>query len=95
MSLNPVIGLLRVDPLKDHLLDVVVQLNNVLDLFDFDTVISTSIYRLLPSGGSCVRRLTPMLMDPLCCIPPFSGQSDGWRLNSPPGFARRLAKMRY
>ena len=38
MSLNPVIGLLRVDPLKDHLLDVVVQLNNVLDLFDFDTV---------------------------------------------------------
>ena len=42
MSLNPVTGLLRVDPLgdmpKDHLSDAVAQLNNVLDLFDFDTV---------------------------------------------------------
>jgi len=42
MSLNPVTGLLRVDPFsgmpKDHLSDAVAQLNNVLDLFDFDTV---------------------------------------------------------
>ena len=42
MSLNPVTGLLRVDPLsgmpKDYLSDAVAQLNNVLDLFDFDTV---------------------------------------------------------
>ena len=87
-SLNPVTGLLRVDPLsdmpKDHLSDVVVQLNNVLDLFDFDTVTGTSIHRLRPSGGSFVRRLTPMLIDPVCCIPPFSGQSDGLKLNSPP-----------
>jgi hypothetical protein len=71
-SLNPVTGLLRVDPLsdmpKDHLSDVVVQLNNVLDLFDFDTVTGTSIHRLRPSGGSFVRRLTPMLIDPVCCM---------------------------
>ena len=42
MLLNLVTGLLRVDPLsdmpKDHLSDAMAQLNNVLDLFDFDTV---------------------------------------------------------